>query len=80
MPRRILGGGQEHMSYGELLAWSTMERHIATVVALDASPTTVPQSMRGSIVDACIAYPDVLHMEVRDSHREVWRLATQDAD
>jgi hypothetical protein len=57
-----------------------MERVVATVVALDASPTTVLRSMRGSIVDARIAYPDVLHVEVRDSSGGIWRLATQDAD
>jgi hypothetical protein len=56
-----------------------MEGLMATVVALDASPTTVLRSMRGSIVDARIAYPDVLHVEVRDSRGEIWRLATQDA-
>jgi hypothetical protein len=57
-----------------------MERVVATVVALDASPTTVLRSMRGSIVDARVAYPDVLHVEVRDSSGGIWRLATQDAD
>lgn len=36
--------------------------------------------MRGAIVDARIAYPDVLHVEVRDSRGETWRLATQDAE
>ena len=36
--------------------------------------------MRGPIVDARIAYPDVLHVEVRDSSGGIWRLATQDAD
>ena len=57
-----------------------MERAVATVVALDASPTTVLRSMRGPIVDARIAYPDILHVEVRDSSGGIWRLATQDAD
>jgi hypothetical protein len=57
-----------------------MEGHVATVVALDASPTTVLRSMRGRIVDARIAYPDVLHVEVRDSSGGIWRLATQDAE
>jgi len=57
-----------------------MERHVATVIALDASPTTVLHSMRGPIVDARIAYPDVLHVEVRDSSGGIWRLATQDAE
>src|SRR5271166_904905 len=56
-----------------------MEALMAAVVALDASPTTVLRSMRGPIVDARIAYPDVLHVEVRDAGGGVWRLATQDA-
>jgi hypothetical protein len=37
---------------------------MATVVALDASPANLLSSMRGSIVDARIAYPSVLHVEV----------------
>lgn len=53
---------------------------MATVVALDASPTTVLRSMRGSIIAARIAHPDVLHVEVRDSFGALWRLATQDAE
>jgi hypothetical protein len=53
---------------------------MATVVALDASPATVLRSMRGAIVDAHVAYPDVLHVEIQDSAGELWRLATQDAD
>jgi hypothetical protein len=36
--------------------------------------------MRGPIVDARIAHPDVLHVEVRDSSGGIWRLATQDAE
>jgi hypothetical protein len=36
--------------------------------------------MRGPVVDARIAYPDVLHVEVRDSSGGIWRLATQDAE
>jgi hypothetical protein len=36
--------------------------------------------MRGPVVDARIAYPDVLHVEVRDPSGGVWRLATQDAE
>jgi hypothetical protein len=36
--------------------------------------------MRGSIVDARIAFPDVLHVEIRDSGEGIWRLATQDAE
>lgn len=53
---------------------------MATVVALDASPANVLRSMRGSIRDAKKAYPDILHVEIRDSAGELWRLATQDAE
>jgi hypothetical protein len=53
---------------------------MATVVTLDASPANVLRSLRGSIVDARLAYPDVLHVEVRDSAGGLWRLATQDAE
>ena len=53
---------------------------MATVVALDASPVNVLRSMRGSIVDAHIGYPDVLHVEIRDARGDIWRLATQDAE
>jgi hypothetical protein len=53
---------------------------MATVVTLDASPTTVLRAMRGAIIDARVAYPDVLHVEVRDPDGALWRLATQDAE
>jgi len=53
---------------------------MATVVALDSSPANVLRSMRGVIVDARLGYPDVLHVEIKDSAGERWRLATQDAD
>jgi hypothetical protein len=56
-----------------------MGEHMATAVALDASPVNVLRQMRGQIVDASISYPEVLHVEVRDSRGGVWRLATQDA-
>src|SRR3954470_17935982 len=57
-----------------------MEGLMATVVALDASPLNVLRSMRGTIVDARIAYPDVLHVEIRDARGDFWRFATQDAE
>jgi hypothetical protein len=57
-----------------------MEGVMATVVALDASPTSVLRSMRGAIVDARIGYPDVLQVQVRDANGDLWRLATQDAE
>lgn len=53
---------------------------MATTVTLDASPATVLRSLRGPIVDARLAHPDVLHVEVRGSDGGVWRLATQDAE
>lgn len=53
---------------------------MATVVALDASPANVLRSMRGSIVNAHLAYPDVLHVEIQDPAGKLWRLATQDAE
>jgi hypothetical protein len=59
---------------------ATMEGIMATVVALDTSPTTILRSMRGVIIDARIAFPEILHIEVRDAQGEVWRLATQDAE
>jgi hypothetical protein len=34
----------------------------------------------GSIVDAHLAYPDVLHVEIKDLAGKLWRLATQDAE
>ncbi len=53
---------------------------MATSVALDTSPSTILRSLRGQIVDARIAYPEVLHVEVRDEAGELWRFATQDAE
>ena len=53
---------------------------LAAAVTLDASPLNILRFMRGVIVDARIAYPEVLHVELRDSAGELWRLATQDAD
>jgi hypothetical protein len=58
----------------------TMEGLMATAVTLDASPLNVLRYMRGSIVDARIAYPEVLHVQIKDSAGDLWRLATQDAD
>jgi len=57
-----------------------MEELMATVVDLDASPINVLRAMRGEIVDAHVAYPEVLHVEIRDERGDIWRLATQDAE
>lgn len=48
-------------------------------VALDTSPTKILESLRGRIVDARIAYPDVLHVELTDADGGLWRFATQDS-
>ena len=53
---------------------------LMATVELTASPMTVLASMRGSIVAARIAYPEVLHVEVKDARGLLWRLATQDAE
>lgn len=53
---------------------------MATSVALDTSPSTILRGLRGKIVDARIAYPEVLHVEVHDEAGEQWRFATQDAE
>lgn len=53
---------------------------MSTAIAFDASPISVLRSLRGSIVAARIAYPGVLHVEVRDSNGALWRLASQDAE
>lgn len=49
-------------------------------IALDASPLNVLSSFQGEIVGARIAYPQVLHVDVRDSNGELWRLISQDAE
>lgn len=53
---------------------------MTNAVALDASPLNVVRAMRGEIVAARIAHPDVLHLEVEDAAGGLWRLATQDAE
>lgn len=53
---------------------------LMAVIGLDASPISVLCSMRGPIVEARVGYPEVLHVTIRDSKGELWRLATQDAD
>lgn len=53
---------------------------MTSVVTLDASPAGVLRALRGLIVDARLAYPNVLHVEIRDAASGLWRLATQDAE
>jgi hypothetical protein len=52
---------------------------MARVVTLDASPAKLLRALRGLIVGARLAHPDVLHVEIRDAAGGLWRLATQDA-
>jgi hypothetical protein len=40
----------------------------------------VVRSISGVFVSARIAYPEVLHVEIKDSAGELWRLVTQDAE
>jgi hypothetical protein len=49
-------------------------------ITLEASPVNLLRLLRGSIVDAREAYPQVLHLDIRDPAGESWRLATQDAE
>jgi|ERR1700722_556500 len=53
---------------------------MTAIAALDTSPANLLRLVCGSIVDARIPYPDVLHIEVRDSRGDLWRLTTQDAE
>jgi hypothetical protein len=53
---------------------------MATVAAPEASLVNVLRSIRGEVVDARLGYPDVLHVQIRDSDGDLWRFATQDAD
>lgn len=57
-----------------------MEGLMVSVVALDASLINVLRFMHGAIVDARIAFPQILHVEIRDSDGDVWRLSSQGAD
>lgn len=57
-----------------------MAKPMATKVNLDASPASILSSMRGEIVDARPAYPEVLHVDIRDSRGDLWRFSTQYAD
>jgi hypothetical protein len=50
-----------------------------SAVALDTSPVKLLRSLRGTVVGARIAHPEVLHLEIRNPSGGLWRLATQDA-
>lgn len=50
------------------------------VVAEKASLASLLRSLRGEIVDARPAYPEILHVEIRDPDGDLWLMATQDAE
>jgi hypothetical protein len=56
------------------------KRLMATIDDLDVSPSLLLRGMRGEIVHAGLAYPEVLHVEVRDAQGALWRFSTQDAN
>jgi hypothetical protein len=47
---------------------------------INASVIDLLASLEGEIVAAGLAYPEVLHVDVRDRSGGRWRFATQDAD
>jgi hypothetical protein len=53
---------------------------MATIEDLDASPMNLLRAMRGVIIRASLAYPEVLHLDIRDGGDRLWRFSTQDAD
>lgn len=53
---------------------------MSPTVALDSSPESVLRALRGTVIAAQTAYPDVLHVTVADAAGGLWRLASQDAD
>lgn len=50
------------------------------VVAEKASLASLLRSLRGEITSARLGYPEVLHLDIRDSDGDHWHLATQDAE
>lgn len=52
---------------------------MSTTVNRNSALIEVLARFRGTIVDARIAYPEVLHLDVRDDQGELWQFATQDA-
>ncbi len=57
-----------------------MTTAVAVTLPLDTSPMSVLRALRGTIIDARLGYPEVLHVQIRDAVGDVWWLVTQDAD
>lgn len=53
---------------------------MTSVSVLNKAPTEIAIWMQGTIANAQIAHPDVLHIEFLDPAGERWFLATQDAE
>jgi hypothetical protein len=51
-----------------------------SLVIPDISPSELLEGFRGPIVDAHPAYPETIHLEVRDAAGGLWKFATHDAD
>jgi hypothetical protein len=49
------------------------------IVIPDISPRELLGGFRGPIVDAHPAYPETIHLEVRDASGGLWKFATHDA-
>src|SRR4051794_6280279 len=54
-------------------------RQMASVIP-DISPMRIVEGFRGPIEDAHPAYPETIHLEVRDAAGGVWKFATHDAE
>jgi hypothetical protein len=53
---------------------------MSVIVIPDTFPTELLSRFRGPIVDARPAYPEVLHLKVRDAEGGEWWFATQEAE
>jgi hypothetical protein len=51
-----------------------------TSVIPDISPTELLDGFRGLIEDAHPAYPETIHLEVRDAAGDLWKFSTHDAN
>jgi hypothetical protein len=50
------------------------------VVIPDISPAELLGQLRGTIIDVRPAYPEAIHLRVRDANGHEWRFSTADAD
>ena len=53
---------------------------MTVVISKDFSPTEFLMRFRGRVIASRPAYPEVLHLQVRDAHGGIWRFATFEAD